>query len=227
MDLTTTKPCIISCGVNGWYKAGVERLERSLIFNGYAGDMIMFKGDYPPNCNPHEVNPYEFKIRAFEEAFNQGAKIVMWCDASFWAIQNPMKILDIIVDKGVFAFRSGYNCAQTCPDNLLAAIGISRDEAEQIPETATGIVGINIDNPDGQKVFGIWKELCEAGLFKNDRAHNLNDSSDPRFLHGRQDQSAFSMALYKAGVSFLYQDYVAYYNTNYNPEKCIFFIGGL
>lgn len=187
----------------------------------------MWKNDYPPNCQPHEANPYEFKIRAFEEAFRRGSKIVVWLDASFWCVKNPHELFDIVVDKGVFAFRSGYNCANTCPDNLLAAVGISRDEAEGIPETATGIVGINIDNPDGNAVFNAWKEYCEAGLFQNSRTHNPMESADPRYLHGRQDQSAFSMALHKNNVNFLYEDYVAYYGTNHNPDKCLFFIGGL
>lgn len=231
MDLTDgVKPCIINCGIGGWYKVGSERLEKSLSFNGYAGDAIYWRNELPPNCPPHDHNPYAFKIYAFREAFRRGYKIVCWLDCSFWAIQNVMPIFDIINDKGVFAFRSGYNCAQTCPDNLLASVGISRDEAETIPETATGIVGLNIDNPDGKKVFEYWEDFCDSGLFRNNRVHDLNDSKDPRFKHGRQDQSAFSMALYKAGVSFLYEDYVAYYNNGkpgYNQDKCMFFIGGL
>jgi len=230
MDLTGTKPCIINCGIGGWYAAGSERLEKSLVFNGYAGDSIFWRDELPPNCPSHNDNPYAFKIYAFREAFRRGYKVVCWLDCSFWAIQNPMPIFDIINEHGVFAFRSGYNCAETCPDNLLSAVGISRDEAEQIPETATGIVGINIDNPNGKKVFQYWEEMCDAGLFKNSRGHNPNESADPRFKFGRQDQSAFSMALYKAGVEFNYIDYVSYYNGG-NPgmdaKKCIFFIGGI
>lgn len=230
MDLTQTKPCIINVGVGGWYAAGSERLERSLIFNGYAGDMIFWRDSYPPNCPSHEENPYAFKIAAFREAFRRGYKVVCWLDCSFWAIQNPMKIFDIIVDNGNFAFRSGYNCAQTCTDVLLDYVGLSRNEAENIPETATGIVGINIDNPDGKRVFDYWAEMCDTGLFKNSRSHNPLESADPRFLHARQDQSAYSMALWKAGVSFLYEDFVAYYNNGkpgYNPDKCVYFIESL
>lgn len=230
MDLTGTKPLIISAGIGSWYSAGIDRLERSLIHNGYAGDLLLYRNELPPDCPPHEHNPYAFKIYAFREAFRRGYKIVCWLDSSFWNIKNCMPIFDIISDKGNFAFRSGYTCAQTCPDNLLAAVGISRDEAQEIPETATGIVGINIDNPEGQMVFQYWSDFCDAGLFKNSRTHNPNESSDKRYLHGRQDQSAYSMALYKAGVSFLYEDYVAYYNggnPGYNQEKCMFFIGGL
>lgn len=230
MELTNQKPCIINAGIGGWYAAGSQRLERSLIYHGYAGDMIFWRDEYPSNCPSHNDNPYAFKIAAFREAFARGYKIVMWLDCSFWALKNPMPLFDIINDNGNFAFRSGYNCAQTCPDNLLTSVGISRDEAEQIPETATGIVGINIDNPDGKRVFEEWSNFCDNGLFRNSRTHNPIESADKRYLHGRQDQSAYSMALYRAGVSFNYVDYVAYYNSGnpgYNPEKCYFFIGGL
>lgn len=52
-------------------------------------------------------------------------------------------------------------------DNLLQYVGITRDEAEQIPETASGIVGINYNNPDGKKFFDYWEaELCDAGMLK-------------------------------------------------------------
>jgi len=231
MDLINNKkPVIISCGVGGWYSAGIDRLERSLIHHGWAGDMIFWRNEYPPNCQTHEENPYAFKIAAFKEAFNRGYSIVCWLDCSLWAIKNPMNIFDIVNDNGIFGFRSGYNCAQTCPDNLLEDTGVTRDIAETIPETATGIVGINYENPDGKLVFDYWADLCDRGLFKNSRTHNPMESSDPRFLFGRQDQSAFNMALYKAGVSFLYEDYVAYYNNGkpgYNQEKCYFFVGGL
>jgi hypothetical protein len=104
---------------------------------------------------------------------------------------------------------------------------MNRDEAETLPEIATGIVGINIDNPDGKAVFETWSEYCDAGLFVNDRNHNLSESTDPRFIHGRQDQSAFSLAVHKNNVKFDYQDYVAYYGTGHNPDKLIFYIGGL
>lgn len=230
MDFTQTKPCIISCGVGGWYAAGIDRLEHSLNLHGFAGDTIFWRNKYPLHSPTHQDNPYAFKIAAFKEAFNRGYKIVIWLDCSFWCIKNPHDILDIIVDKGNFAFRSGYNCANTCTDALLADVGITRDEAENIPETATGIVGINIENPEGKMVFDFWEEFCNKGLFKNSRSHNSTESADPRFLFGRQDQSAYSMALYKAKVNFLYEDYVAYYNNGnpgYNQDKCKFFIGGL
>lgn len=230
MDLTIKKPCIINVGVDGWYKAGSERLERSLMFHGFAGEMLFWRNEYPPGSPSHQENPYAFKVHAFREAFRRGFTNVMWLDCSFWALQNPMKIFDIVNDNGVFAFRSGYNCAQTCTDALLAAADWSRDYAETLPEIATGIVGLNISNPDGAKVFATWEHYCDQGLFNNSRTHNPQESADPRFLHGRQDQSAYSVAVHKNNVQFDYQDYVAYYNNGnpgYDKDKCVFFIGGL
>jgi hypothetical protein len=231
MDLTGTyKPVIVCEAMGGWYAAGQDRLKNSLIHHGYAGDFLFYRNEYPPYSPTHEENPYAFKIYGIREAIRLGYKTIIQIDCSFWSIRNPMPLFDIIIDKGVFAFRSGYNCAETCPDNLLADVGITRDEAEQIPETATGIVGLHMDNPDAKKVFEYWEDFCDRGLFINNRVHDLADSSDPRFKHGRQDQSAFSMALYKAGVNILYEDYVAYYNhgnPGYSPERCYFFIGGL
>lgn len=230
MELVNNKPIIICTAIGGWYPVGLDRLERSLIYNGYAGDFLFYKNVLPPNSPSHEENPYAFKIFGFREAIKRGYKIMIHIDASFWAIKNPMPIFDIINEHGIFAFKSGYNCAQTAPDNLLNAAGITRDEAEKLPEIATGITGINIENPDGKSVFNTWAEYCDLGLFKNNRLHDLNDSADPRFLHGRQDQSSFSIAVHKNNVKFDYQDYVSYYDVN-NPtkniDKAYFFIGGI
>ena len=227
MDMINNRPAIISCGVGGWYAAGVDRLHRSLVYHGCAADLLLWKDVYPPDCPPHSENPYAFKIYAFMDAIQMGYRVIMWLDSSFWAVKNPNHLFDLIYDHGVFAFRSGYNCAQTCPDNLLAEMGMTRDEAENLPEIATGMVGINIDNPNGAAVFQTWGDLCMKGLFKNDRNHNPLESEDKRFLHSRQDQSAFSMAVHKHKVHVNFTDYVAYYGSGHDKEKCVFFINGI
>jgi hypothetical protein len=231
MDLVNNKkPVFICTGNSGWYPAGVDRLERSLVYHGSGADFLFWRNELPPNSPSHNENPYAFKIFGIKEAIRLGYKVMIHLDSSFWAIKNPDPLFDIVNEHGVFAFRSGYNCAETCPDNLLYDVGITRDEAEYIPETATGIVGINIDNPNGKKVFEYWEDFCERGLFINSRFHNPNESADPRFKFGRQDQSAFSMALYKAGVEFNYVDYVSYYdhaNPLKNSDKAYFYICGL
>lgn len=221
------KAVIINCGNSGWYGIGSERLERSLLFNGYAGQTLIWKNEYPPYSPTHEENPYSFKIHAIQEAINQSYSTLLWLDSSFWCIKNPMPIFDIIADKGVFGFRTGYNCAQTCSDAALEWAGFARDEAEQLPEIASGACGLRLENEDGLAVWNSWKEGCELGLFRNNRVHDFNDSLDPRLIHARQDQSIWSLAIHKRGLNVNDTDFVSYYGTSYNPDKCCFFIGGI
>lgn len=222
------KACIISCGVGGWYPKGVTRLERSLHFEGWPGGMIFWKDEYPPQpCYTHDQVPYYFKIAAFEEAFRRGYTHLMWLDSSFWCVKNPVKIFDLISDQGYFFFSSGYNLAQSVNDRTLEAVGMTRDEAENAIEWATGCVGIRIDNPDGKALYDLWKQYMDKGLSIGSRLHD-NQSSDPRFLFHRQDQSCFSLAAYKLGLkNTKLLDTIAYKGTNYDPEQITFFIESL
>lgn len=227
MENIGNNAAIISCGVGGWYGQGVRRLERSLIYHGFAGKIFCWVDEYPPNSPTHQDNPYGFKIAAIREAIGQGYRTFLWLDSSVWCTKTPHQIFDLTIDNGVFGFRTGYNLAQTCSDAALSWAGITRDEAEQLPEIASGVCGLHLDNPNAAKVWELWAEGCDHGLFKNNRLHDLNDSADPRFLHARQDQSLWSLAIHKAGVNIDFQDYVSYYGTGCNEEKLIFYIGGL
>jgi len=224
------KAVIVSTGKNGWYRKGVDRLENSLVHHGFAGKTYFWKDEYPPNSPTHEENPYAFKIFEFDYAISQDADVILHLDASFWCIQNPHKLFDLINDKGVIGFRTGYNMAQTSSDAALEWAGFTRDEAEQLPEIASGMVGLRMTNPNGKKVFELWKEGMELGLFKTNRLHDINDSADPRLVHARQDQTLYSLAIHRCGLNIDDVDYVAYYNNGkpgYNPDKCLFFIESL
>ncbi len=137
------KAVIISCGVQGWYGRGVSRLERSLHFEGWSGDTIFYKDEYPLNCPNHNEVPYYFKISCFEEAIRRGYTHILWCDASMWSVRNPVKLFDLINDQGYYFFSSGYNLAQSVNDRALEVTGVTRDEAEGQIEWASGCVGIS------------------------------------------------------------------------------------
>jgi hypothetical protein len=222
------KTVIISCGIGGWYAQGVRRLERSLIFEGWGGNILTYKDEYPPESYKHEDLPYYFKIAAFKEAISMGFTHILWVDASMWCVKNPVKLFDLINEQGYYFFSSGYNLAQSVNDRALAAVGLSRDDAEGVTEWASGLVGININNPDGLKLYASWKEYMDAGLSIGVKYNNKDESQDPRFLAHRQDQSCLSLAVWKHGlVNKRGLDFVSYKNTGYNPDEIIFFIEGL
>lgn len=226
MELQSNKACIITSCIGSWYPAGVKRLHNSLNFVGSPFDFIPYTVELP-QYKQHKDYPYYFKIASFEEVRKQGYKIVLHVDASFWAIKSPMKMFDIINEQGYYFFSSGYNLAQSVNDNALAYVGLTRDDAEGITEWATGCVGINFDNPDGKALYNQWKEYMDAGLSIGNRAH-ADQSKDKRFLHHRQDQSAFSIAIHKLELTNKKGlDMVAYFGTPHNIDELIWQIGGI
>lgn len=233
MDLTNTiKPIIISAGIGGHYVAGIDRLERSLLYEGWAGDMKFWRNEYPFGCPEHKGDgQYNFKPHCFNESFLLGRKVVVWADASFWCVRNPMPLFDYVNENGIYFFKSGYLLAETATDRLCYYAGVTREELieNKVSEFATGLVGINIDNPKGKMFFDSWHQYMQDGMFGGNRAHDENDSQHPIFKFSRQDQSAASMILYKMGITTCGEDkdFQAYKGTGHNPDKILFFIGGI
>jgi hypothetical protein len=231
MDLTgIKKPAIISAGIGGHYVAGIDRLERSLYYEGWAGDMRFWRNEYPPNCPPHGGDgQYNFKPFCFREMFNDDYKIVCWMDASLFCVKNPMPLFDYVNEFGLYFFKSGYSLAETATDRLLNYSGLHREDLYDVPEFATGLVGINIDNPKGNEFFHEWEKYRKDGMFGGNRAHDFTDSQHPKFRFSRQDQSAASMVLYKMGIKTCGEDrdFQAYKGTPHNADNVLFFIGGL
>ena len=231
MDLTDgIKPILISAGIGHHYVAGIDRLERSLIYEGAAMDMRFWRNEYPEGCPEHGGDgQYNFKPFCFREVFNDNYKVGVWCDSSLWCVRNPMPLFDYVNEHGLYFFKSGYSLAETATDRLLEYAGVSREELFDVSEFATGLVGINIDNPNGKTFFEMWEEYRREGLFGGSRHHDLNDSKHPKFRFSRQDQSCASMILYKMGITTCGEDrdFQAYKDTGHNPDKILFFIGGL
>jgi len=221
------KAIIITGAIGGWYAKGAQRLERSLIFHGYAYDFKVFDSlpaEYDQDC------PYNIKAAAFEWAVNEGYEIILWLDASFWALRDVHPMLDIINGKGYYMGMSGYNCAQTCSDNQLKYFGISRDQAELTVETSSGIMGFNIENPKGKEFVQQFISAAKDGAFKGSRLHD-NQSNDPRFLFCRQDQSCASIIADKLGMELTpFGEHVAYYPEGSDKsilDKVIFTLRGM
>jgi hypothetical protein len=222
-----SKAVIINCGVGNWYGQGSRRLQKSLNFVGWAGNTIIYADEYPPNSHVHEDVPYYMKIAAFEEAIRQGYTHILWVDSSFWAVENPMRMFDIINEQGFWFFSTGYNLAQSVNDTALQFVGKTRDEAEQQTEWASGCVGVNLENPAGKLLYERWKYYMDAGLSRGSRLHD-NQSQDKRFLFHRQDQSCLNLAIWELGLkNERIDDMVSYKGTGYNPDKIIFFIESL
>jgi hypothetical protein len=55
-----------------------------------------------------------------------GYKVVVWADASFWCVRQPMPLFDYVNDNGLYFFKSGYSLAETATDKLLEYAGVKK-----------------------------------------------------------------------------------------------------
>lgn len=226
MDLSR-RPCIVSVGVGNAYRFGVDRLERSLLHHGWAG-CTKFWRDYPKDCPAHRGDDqYNFKLYAMIEAFEEGSEVVLWCDSSLYAIKDPTPIFDYIVDHGIYFFKSGYPLSATATDKLLGYAGEIREDLVEVPEFATGCVGIDLRHEVGRTFFTEWMRYMRDGMFGGSRFHNPADSKHPLFKFSRQDQSAASIVLHKMGIKEAghEKEWVSYYPTE--TENTILFVKGI
>lgn len=209
---SSNKACIINVALGAWYPQGQKRLVNSLNLHGWNWDVLTWT-DWP-NDNYDKSCPYNAKASAFEEAINKGYTHILWLDCSVWAVTDPNPIMDIINNEGYYIGQSGYNCAQTCSDKCLEYFEVTRDEAEEMKDCHSGVMGVYTSNPTGKEFIEKFIQAGKDGAFMGSRLHD-NQSQDPRFLFHRQDQSCASILSSKLGMKLsVFGEMVAYY-----PEK--------
>lgn len=189
---------IINAGMGHWYPKGARRLKRSLSTT-YDGELLQWI-DVFPNDDYEGRSIYTIKASAMEVALQKGYDKILWLDCSIWATKDVTPVFDMIHEHGYYAINNGYNLAQTVSDRCLEYFGITRDEAEKMPECASGIMGINTNKETGIMLANMFVKACKEGAADGSREHN-GQSNDKRFLFHRQDQSVWSCCLAKLGLA--------------------------
>ena len=190
--------CIVNAAIGSVYVAGQRRL-RASIATHYGGPFLGYTGF--PRDGYDTTIPYNVKASAMEDAMHHGFDVLIWMDASCIVTQPIGPLVDRIKDRGYYLASSGYSAGQTCTDAQLEATGITRDQAMDIPDTATGTIGIDLTNERALAFLKEWIQWAKRGLFAGNRMHDVRDSADPRFCFGRQDQSAASLLAHKHDMS--------------------------
>jgi hypothetical protein len=194
-------PCICSVGFGGWYPKGVSRLYQSLTLHGYTGDKAFYSNELPPGSPPHYDVPYAFKLHAIKCAFDSGNDVVLWADASMYAIAPVTPILEAVEKHGYILFRGGANtAAMWTHDACLSYYRTSRDAAEKIPQVVGGLVGFSKAHALGASVFEEWYDECKThpGLFRGPHTNDMGEcSKDPHCRGHRHDQSVLSLIAHK------------------------------
>ena len=202
-----TNPLITNVAIGKWYPKGQERLFDSLVEHGWNS----YKGwinEYPTQ-GFNESNPYTCKASALEYALQNNRDVVLWCDASIYAIKPVDELMQLVNDKGYFFWASGENCAQTVSDRCLDIFDLSRNEAELITECATSVFGVNLNTEIGRAFAERFIYYTAKGAADGSRYHD-NQSLDKRFKYHRQDQSVASLVMHQLDMKIEPVRYVGY-----------------
>lgn len=187
---------IVNAAIDKWYPRGQERLIESLKHVGYTGDLLHWADDYinsyyQPDC------VYTIKAAALAEAAKE-YDVILWLDCAIYAVKHPNYILSLIQQNGSYFMTSGYSLGQTANDYSLHYAGISRDRACELPELNTCVFGVDLTHEKGKRWFDYFLACARDRVFHGSREHD-GQSKDPRFLFHRQDQTAGTLAYYRAG----------------------------
>lgn len=188
---------ILNAAMGGWYPQGQERLLNSLQEVGYTGDILHWTDNtindyYQSDC------VYTIKAAALWSAYVQKYDVILWLDCAIYAVKHPQYIISLIQQQGGYFIPSGFSLGQTANDYALHYAGISRDRACELPELNTCVFGIDLTHEQGKRWFDYFMACARDRVFHGSRQHD-NQSKDPRFLFHRQDQTAGTLAYYRAG----------------------------
>lgn len=194
------------------FSKGQERLAQSLKDFHYQGDVILFNTFEQVGSKSHLEVPYQFKVYAIEKARQMGYDVVLYCDASLFAIKDVMPVIYHIIEKGHLMEFCGFSAGQFSTDLCLTEFDLTRDEAINIPLHSAGFTGLNFQNPISTEFFNQWFKYAEEEItFQGAWNNNENKcSEDERCLGHRHDQTTASIIAYKLGMERINPTFMQY-----------------
>ena len=219
----------MSCGIGSAYCDDFATTVRNS--NLYCSDVWrLFYSDYPDGCPPQSERQYAFKIYAIDAAIKAGFRYILWIDSSLAPIARIDPLWDAIIREGWYVppqfngITSGQawrhwesstlaTLAEWCSDSALSIFGITRSEAKKIPLVMTGLLGLDMENPLGLRIWQSHRALYDAGVFdgphnnlpgvamrRSGRKLSGHVSYDKSVCGHRHDETSISFVLHSLGL---------------------------
>ena len=205
------KHCIVNFSDSG-FKNGQDRLAQSLKDFNYQGDVILFNCFEEVGSKSHFEVPYQFKVYAIEKVRQMGYDVVLYCDASLYAIKDVMPVIYYIIEKGHLMEFCGFSAGQFSTDLCLSKFGLTRDEAMDIGLHSAGFTGLNFQNEKANEFFDKWLQSAKEEIsFCGDWNNNKKQcSDDDRCLGHRHDQTTASIIAYQLEMERINPHFMQY-----------------
>lgn len=210
--------CVVSLATaDKFYPEYLDRLERSLEQVGFDGEFMPWRpGSFPVDCPAHMDVAFAFKPYCLAEAREHGGKLLLWLDSSCVAVRPLEPIFDQIERDGYILFRNGrHRVGEWASDEALGALGLSRDQAMEMPEVNAAVIGLNTSSPVSNLFLERWRRAAQEGLAFRGVSDQLRDrkdyqavkwnrgarvSSDPRVRGHRHDQTVAGVLAAQLGM---------------------------
>ena len=215
-------PCIVNVGVGHWYPRGQDRLKASI--DQWGTDVptkfLPWAGVYPEGSPTHQEVPYAFKAHAINAVRNLGYEQVLWLDCSMWLQGNWGEFWDLLSTRGMLAWQCDAGPVGTwCCDAALPKLGVTREQAMEIPMASGGCVAWDFRHLKTRKVWDYYWEQARTGSFIgpwDTRGEFV--SHDERVRGHRHDMPALSIGMQRAGIELLQEPYLFGYPYRPNPH---------
>lgn len=199
------RKCIVNYVTNDfWFPKGQQRLIESLQEMKFDGDNIMLDERKFTECPKHSDVPYAFKVFAIQEAKDRGYDLILWMDASFWAIRPLNNVFKIIEDDGYIMQDADEWLGHWCSDIVLERFGIGREEAFNIPMYSAGLTGLNMKNEKAVNYLEQWVRYAKEGICFKGNHRNIKHcvSKDDRVQGHRHDMSVGAILAHQLKMTF-------------------------
>lgn len=186
------------CNKAGNYIQGQKRLAESLQGNSANTDFYGIIGESNVNAPLHTQIPYAFKPFAMDWLKQKGYDLILWLDASMYAVKNLEVIWQIIELDGYLMEESGHHLGRWCNDRALRNMGITREQAMKIYLYSAGMTGLNMNNEKAVKFLEDWLNFAKDGeTFVGKHEDHRHDMSVASFLAHKYDMK------YQTGGTYL------------------------
>ena len=170
--------------------------------------------DLLPGGSPSHIDkPYAFKAFALDFAARQGAKVLLWADASILPIKPLEELFDRIERDGYWISNNGWTNYEWTADQAYAALGISREANRLIPHVVATTFGVSFKNAIGRAIFDMYHSLALGNAFVGPWANKNHPDyagrqvdhrcapCGPADVRGhRHDQTALSVVAHRVGA---------------------------
>jgi len=196
--------CVVNfADKSGWYPQGQRRLRVSLVKVGFEGDIRTYSDHRQIFSPSHKEVPFAFKVHLIRKAQQLKYDLVLWADASIYAIKPVEDLFKHIAKHGYMFQRAlPHMTGNWCSDAALKTLDVTREEALKIEELAATCMGFDLRNPTTRTFIEQWfRYATDMVTFMGSKTNeNQQVSTDPRVQGHRHDQTAASVIAHKMGL---------------------------